>query len=112
MRFIIRTKSNIQAVENGTMSLLKRTGTWDKSTVDWGDAKDECAPISTREVAALKASHGTKTVNMARAMRVKALMIKGKTPDQIHILLRHYGTGYGPSSIRHDHAALSPTLIK
>lgn len=88
--------------------LMERTGAWDGNSVDWGSIKTNGPPITNAEVEALKRSSKTKTVNAVRAMRVKYLMSKGKTVVEIYRALRYCGPGYGQSSIKHDHAALSP----
>ena len=93
-------------------SLLDRKASWEGKTADWGGIDEIGAPITNAEIAALKQSHGTKTVNITRAMRVKQLMLLGRTPLEIYSKLRVHGSGYGLSSIKHDHAALSPLLNK
>ena len=91
-----------------TNELMERKAAWDGSTADWGSIETDGLPITKAEVAALKKSSKTKTINAPRAMRVKALMSKGKTVVEICRALRKYGPGYSISSIKHDHAALSP----
>ena len=88
--------------------LMERVGAWDGNSVDWGSIETDGLPITNTEVSALKKSNKTKTINAVRAMRVKYLMSKGKTVTEIYRALRKYGPGYGESSIKHDHAALSP----
>lgn len=88
--------------------LMERTGAWDGNSVDWGSIETDGLPITNAEVSALKKSNKTKSINTVRAMRVKYLMSKGKTITEICRTLRKYGPGYGESSIKHDHAALSP----
>lgn len=101
----IRQKPTTTAPVN---ELMERTGAWDGNSVDWGSIEMDGLPITNNEVAALKKSSNTKTINAARAMRVKYQMSKGKTVVEIYRALRKYGQGYSLSSIKHDHAALSP----
>ena len=88
--------------------LMERKAAWDENVADWGSIETDGLPITNAEVAALKKSSKTKTINAPRAMRVKCLMAKGKTVVEIYRALRKYGPGYSQSSIKHDHAALSP----
>lgn len=88
--------------------LMDRIGAWEGSMVDWGSIENEGLPITVKEVEALKRSSKTKSINAPRAMRIKGLMAKGKTVVEIYRALRKYGSGYSQSSIKHDHAALSP----
>lgn len=110
MRVAYKIKQGSQKVSPAFVQLMERKGNWEGSEVDWGGRSEPCAPISTQEAQALKASSKTKTVNMLRAMRVKALMLQGLSVNRICLALRHHGTGYGESSIKHYHAALSPIL--
>ena len=102
------------AIKDATLTspLIDRAAAWEGSVADWGGVEDAGAPITKAEIAALKQSHGTKTANVVRAMRVKQLMMLGKTPLQIHFKLRGHGQGYSLSAIKHDHAALAPLLVK
>jgi len=101
----IRSKPATTAPVN---ELMERKAAWDGNSADWGSIEMDGLPITNVEVAALKKSSKTKTINAARAMRVKYQMSKGKTVVEIYRSLRKYGQGYGESSIKHDHAALSP----
>jgi len=108
---ILKINLNPQVQEPvNAIPLIKRKAAWSGSVADWGSSAVDGLPISASEVEALKRGSKTKTVNAARAMRVKALMALGKNPIEIHRSLRRYGTGYGLSSIKHDHAALSPFM--
>ena len=110
VRTTFKIKRDAKAPAPAFEQLLERKGAWDGDKVDWGGRSEPCAPITTQEVKALRASSKTKTVNTLRAMRVKALMLQGYSVNRICLALRHHGTGYGESSIKHDHAALSTTV--
>ena len=112
MRTSFKIKQVGQKVSPAFVQLLDRKGSWQDSMVDWGGCSEPCAPITTQEATALKASSKTKSINTLRAMRVKALMLQGVSVNRICLALRHHGTGYGESSIKHDHAALSPTVLR
>jgi len=110
MRVAFKIKKATQAPAPAFEQLLERKGAWDGDSVDWGGRSEPCAPITVHEVTALKASSKTKSINTLRAMRIKGLMLQGHSVNKICLALRHHGTGYGESSIKHDHAALSPTV--
>lgn len=65
------------------------------------------APITVQEATALKRDLGVQAVNIARATKVKSLMLVGKNPLQIYLSLKGCGRGYGLSSIKHDYAILN-----
>lgn len=105
MDFIFKTRQ--KPVETHINALLiEAKGDWSKDSASW-DAKVREVPITMREYALLKQAHKTDSPNIQRATKVKSLMMVGMNPIQIHMQLRHMGRGFGLSSIKHDHAALS-----
>lgn len=86
--------------------LIETKADWKNDVANW-ETKVKEVPITIREYALLKQAHNTETPNIARATKVKSLMQLGYSPLQIYVQLKHLGRGYGPSSIKHDHAALS-----
>ena len=94
-----------QKPQQNTIALVQ-SGPWRPDGAAW-EQKVKEVPITMREVAMLKRSHKSETINLERATKVKSLMLIGKSPLEIHVQLRHLGRGYGLSSIKHDHAALS-----
>lgn len=91
-------------------SLLHRRGTLDGNTLDWGCANGTGAAVTAEDCAAVRTYTGAKGVNLARLSRIKAALLEGKTPVQIHRQLRAMGRGYGLSTIKHECAALTPLL--
>lgn len=73
---------------------------------EWG-LKVHQAPLTVQEASALKRGLGVQAVNVARATKVKSLMLVGKNPVQIYLALNGLGRGYGLSSIKHDYAILN-----
>ena len=86
--------------------LIEMKGESRKDGAAW-ETKVKEVPLTMQEVKLLKQAHGTQSPNIARATKVKSLMLIGLNPLQIYTQLRHLGRGYGLSSIKHDHAALS-----
>jgi len=76
-------------------------------TGEWWEKKVREVPITMAELRAIKVAHKADAVNVERATKVKSLMLVGYSPLQIYTSLRPLGRGYGLSSIKHDHAALS-----
>jgi len=105
MDFVLKPKkregeSSINAV------LIAAKGDWSGDKVSWETRVKE-VPLTIQEVSRLKRAHNTNSPNIARATKVKSLMLIGLNPLQIYTQLKAYGRGYGLSSIKHDHAALS-----
>lgn len=86
--------------------LIAQKGDWNGPAVNWETRVKE-VPLTIQEVNRLKRTHGTNCPNIARATKVKSLMLVGMSPLQIYTHLKGHGRGYGLSSIKHDHAALS-----
>lgn len=79
---------------------------------NWHVPQAHATPITTPEATRLKRSHKTKSVNITRAEAVKRMMQQGYTLPQICSKLRAFGVGFGESSIRKTHAALTAALSK
>lgn len=106
-RIDLNPETNGKKMPDKTPALLDRRAAWDGNTADWGSADVDGVMVTKAEVEALKEASKTKTVNISRAMKVKALLKKGNNPVAIFRALRKHGKGYGQSSIAHDCAALS-----
>lgn len=92
-------------------ALLETKGDWDGCIVDWSTGK-EVGHLTTDEIRALQAKHGTKNVNLKRAQLVKNKMLEGKKQAQIIRESKGNGHGYGERMIKADHAALSAHFKK
>jgi len=104
MDFVLQIRSEIKTP---SQQLLERPAVWSGTTADWGAIGSDIAPITNQETNALKAKLKTTTPDFVKAGRIKHLMLQGKGPSDIAKALRNFGWGYGLSTIKHYHAALS-----
>lgn len=99
-------------ISNKAPALEKTRGVWTHDVVEWSNGSIQADTLTTDEMRALQAKHGTSNVNFQRATQVKRLMIQGHNQARIISALRPNGRGFQERMIKADHAALSGCIKK
>ena len=105
MDFILQIAT--KAPVTPSTQLMERKAVWEDHVADWGSVGSDTAPLTDQDTNQLKAKLKTATPNYVKAQRIKHLMMQGKGPKEVWMALRGHGWGYGLSTIKHYHAALS-----